>query len=149
MIPTRSTVKFIVLIALFLMSFLYLPSFAEVDWPKKDLLRPELEQSSCDYCFSVSKPGDYEVTKGTLIELRFRFPVNPDCIPESLDSFHTQNGVIKKSQIGSRMRLPLTYGSGEAVAFFKAKHKGEGTIWLVIDDCLFEYNITVIKKRGT
>ncbi len=104
------------------------------------LIHPAQEAAKVKGC-KISKPGDYKVSAGDVIELDYTYPVVPGAIPTKVDYEVTTSGRVVKAPAGFRtISVPGMVGVETIAFFFDIVLNPDDKLILKIDGEKYTYN---------
>lgn len=110
------------------------------------VLRPVQVDAQVKGC-KVSKPGEYTVTVGDLIEIEYTFPVTPETTPKRFEVGIGIGEEVKSSPLGIRRLDNGLLGTRTIVLFLTAVEEGKGGASMNIDKATYSYQFNVRPKK--
>ncbi len=113
------------------------------------VVRPKQAKAKVEGC-SISKPGEYAVAVGDLIELEYTYPIVPAAIPKKVafKEFLITQQIVESSLRIRTLSVPGKAETGSVVFFLEAQMAGDATVTLKIDDAeyVFKFKVSDNKK---
>ncbi len=126
--------------------FVWGQDLPKVEGTKGYVFRPPVGQGPSEY-IQMSRPGEYKVRPGDVIEIDYRFAQanpNPAEVAKKVSAQVTKGGAVTESDAGVRVVDDGATAMGKLVFAFEAKAAGKDTVTVVIDGKKYEYKFEVL-----
>jgi hypothetical protein len=141
------------LVVFLFLSCILCPSKADDD-PNVEASDDSIAKTACSDCLTrapmrgydcvmVSHPGDYQIAKGTLIELNVKVG-GWGCAVYGPSYSITENDAVIRSSLGTKYVNCRAEDVNEWAFYFRAKRLGTDTITISYRDLTFTYHIEVV-----